>query len=181
MTSPLPLGLPRRHLSMLGLMGSGKSTVGERLARRLSMPFVDIDTLVVAEHGPISEIFERVGEAGFRLLECEALAAALAHQGAVIAPGGGALTHAPSRELLASTLRIHLEVPHPVLVRRLSGTANLRPLVGANPTLERVEELWRERRHLYAEAEIRIDADAHVDTIVESIIIEIERFSLRFA
>lgn len=159
-----------RHLTLLGLMGSGKSTVGERLARALGRPFLDLDAAIVAEYGPIAEIFGRDGEAQFRTYEHTVLVRALAQPLAVISPGGGAVTHESTRTLLAQTTRVYLDVPLPVLVRRLKHSAVVRPLIGTDPALSRVTELWTARHGLYEEAEIRIGGDFPVDTVVEMIL-----------
>ncbi|MGH9000821.1 MAG: shikimate kinase, partial [Acidimicrobiia bacterium] len=88
------------HLVLVGMMGSGKSSVGRRLARRLGRSFVDTDQLVEARRGlPIAEIFAADGEAAFRALESSAVAEALgASPPAVVAFGGGAILDPANRE-----------------------------------------------------------------------------------
>src|SRR5215213_9664903 len=79
-----------RHLLLVGLPGSGKSTVGRLVAEGLSAPLIDIDGLLVREMGmPISQIFGMVGEARFREMERDAVVAARAGAAGVIVPGGG--------------------------------------------------------------------------------------------
>ncbi len=138
-------------------MAAGKTTVGRHLARELGIPFVDTDDLIVAREGSIPALFERVGEAGFRTAELAAVREALDGPIAVIALGGGAVTHAPTRALLAArAMRIYLDVPIETLVARLRRSRTVRPLVGREPTVERVRELLDAREPLYREADLAV-------------------------
>ena len=138
-------------------MAAGKTTVGRHLARELGLPFVDTDDLIVAREGPIAPLFARVGEAGFRAAECAAVCEALDGPLAVIALGGGAITHEPTRALLAArALRVYLDVPVETLVERLRRSRTVRPLVGAEPTIERVRALLDAREPLYREADLTV-------------------------
>lgn len=76
---------------LIGPPAAGKSRVGKRLGRILEAPFIDTDTQIVAEHGPIPEIFATRGEAAFRAIEADAVADALRQSGAVVSLGGGAV------------------------------------------------------------------------------------------
>src|SRR5215204_2964147 len=79
-----------RHILLVGLPGSGKSTVGRLVAEGLSAPLIDIDGLLVREMGmPVSQIFGMVGEARFREMERDAVTAAQSGNPGVIVPGGG--------------------------------------------------------------------------------------------
>jgi len=137
-------------------MASGKSTVGRLVARELGVPFVDTDALIVARAGPMAEVFARLGEAGFRNLEMEAIAAALEGPPGILSLGGGAVTHPPARALLAErTVRVYLDVPLDALLARLRRSATVRPVLGnGEPTPERVAELLRGREPFYREADI---------------------------
>ena len=121
--------LPRR-IVLTGFMGAGKSTVGRILAARLRWPFLDIDSLITAEHGrTVAQIFTDHGEEHFRRLEAEAIARALdpAHEypQAVIALGGGAIETEAVRQLLfdkaasvPAAVTIFLSAPLPELLTR---------------------------------------------------------------
>jgi shikimate kinase len=163
------------HITLLGLMGSGKSTIGERLARALRRPYIDLDARIVAAHGPIAELFTAVGESGFREVEYAILSAALREGPSVIAPGGGIITDPRSRDLLARTTRIYLDVSLPVLVRRLTNSNTLRPLVGSRPTVERVRELWTARHEFYEQAEYRVNGDVSIERVLRAIRVLLEQ------
>ena len=77
------------HIAFVGLMGSGKSTVGVLVAKRLKLRFVDLDAAVEAKHGAIATIFASLGEAAFRAFEYEALREAISAERAIISTGGG--------------------------------------------------------------------------------------------
>ena len=136
---------------LIGLMGSGKSSIGRRLAVRLDLPLIDLDEYIVAKAGlTIPEIFSRSGEAEFRRLESEALAEVI-HQPAIIATGGGIVMSEENRRLLKENPPvIWLEACPEFLAGRIDGDTN-RPLVAAGDTLNRLRELARVRDPLYRE------------------------------
>jgi shikimate kinase len=142
-------------VALVGFMAAGKTTVGRLLARELGVAFIDSDELIVARNGAVAELFAQKGEAGFRAAEFEAVREALEGPAGVIALGGGAVTYAPTRELLAErTLRVYLDISVDALVARLRRSPTVRPLVGPRPTPERVRELLSDREPLYRQAEI---------------------------
>lgn len=148
-----------RPVVLVGFMAAGKSTVGRRLAGVLGVPFVDTDAKIIAAYGPISDIFVRDGEARFRVLEHEAVLAALAGPLSVISLGGGALTHDATHAILQNrTIRVYLDVPASVLVSRLGRSKTPRPAAGPAPSLEHVAGLLAAREPRYREAEIVVDA-----------------------
>ncbi len=136
---------------LIGLMGSGKSSIGRRLATRLELPLIDLDEYIVKETGlGIPEIFSRHGECEFRRLEHKALSKAIRRR-AVIATGGGVVLSAENRVLLKQHPPvIWLKAEPEFLARRIEGDTN-RPLVAAGDALEKLRELARVRHPLYAE------------------------------
>lgn len=145
---------------LVGFMGAGKTTVGERLAARLGAPFLDLDKAVEAAAGQsVKEIFEEGGEARFRELETQELRRLTAQDPLVVATGGGTLTHAASRDLigrLGVTVWLH---PHfAVLARRIGGLGKQdRPLFRDET---QALALYRERLELYRQADRVVDIDA---------------------
>lgn len=135
-------------LVLVGPMAAGKTSVGRRVARRLGVAFIDTDKRIVAAHGPIPDIFEEHGEAHFRALECAAVAEALS-EGGVISLGGGAVTEAATRDLLAEHPVVFLTVSPDAVADRLRGSN--RPLLAGEDPLERWKKIFEERRGWYAE------------------------------
>jgi shikimate kinase len=145
---------------LVGLPGTGKSTVGAELARQLSVPFADSDHLVEQQAGrPVGEIFRQQGEPVFRQLEADMIAAALADFDGVLSLGGGAVTTESVRhDLVASGVPVvQLDAGQDELVRRMSRSRH-RPLL-AGDAAARLAELAEARGPLYAEV-----ATASVDT-----------------
>ncbi|OAN40998.1 shikimate kinase [Microbacterium sp. H83] len=138
----------RLTLVLVGPMAAGKTSIGRRVARRLGVPFVDTDKRVVAEHGPIPEIFAAHGEARFRELERAAVAAALAEDG-VISLGGGAVTDAGTRALLQRHPVVFLTVTPEAVADRIAGAG--RPLLAGEDPLSRWTAIFEERRAWYDE------------------------------
>ena len=149
-----------RALMLTGMMGAGKTCVGQLLARRLGWDFIDTDERVErARELPIAEIFAREGEAAFRALERVVLDE-LPDRGVVIALGGGALGSPESRSLLRDkgTL-VWLDAPAETLAARV-GAAAERPLLAgldADARIECLRQLRREREPAYGSADLRVE------------------------
>lgn len=156
----------RRHVVLVGLMGSGKSSVGRRLAQQLGRTFVDTDRLVEHDaHSTVREIFETSGEEEFRRLESAALRAAVESPvPSVIAAAGGVVLSETNRRILAEGTRandlvvVWLDTSTTELAGRVKRGAH-RPLLDHDPqgTLDRMAN---DRRALYEEvSSIVIDTD----------------------
>lgn len=166
------------HLVLVGLMGSGKSTVGRECARRLDRPFVDTDEVVEQEAGrPVREIFAVEGEPGFRDRERRAVAAVCAAAvPTVIACGGGVVLDPANRaELRAAGVVVWLRAPVAELVARV-GTGAGRPLLADEP-VGALARLERERDSAYgAAAHVVVDtAGLGVDPVVDRVLVEYSR------
>lgn len=109
-------------------MAAGKSKIGRLVARELELPFVDTDKMIVAEHGPIPEIFASHGEPVFREYERQAVAEALQRE-AVVSLGGGAVLHPLTAADLARHTVVLLTVNRESVAKRLQ--SGNRPLLGA--------------------------------------------------
>ena len=158
----------RRTITLVGLMGAGKSSIGKRLAARVGLPFVDADTEIeVAAGMTISEIFERFGEAHFRDGERRVIARLIDGTHKVIATGGGAFMTDDTRALiLERTLAVWLDADVATLVDRVRRRGT-RPLLKGKDPGEVLEALAALRNPVYALAQIRIASRAgpHHETV----------------
>jgi shikimate kinase len=140
----------RPRIVLVGPPGAGKTTIGQRLARALSLPFRDTDADIVANAGkPIPEIFIDDGEETFRALEQAAVAEALSTFDGVLALGGGAVLAESTRSLLRGHTVVYLSVELSDAVTRV-GLGAGRPLLALNPRAT-LKYLLDQRRPLYAE------------------------------
>jgi len=141
---------PGRSVFLIGPMGSGKSTVGRQLARRLGYRFLDSDADIEARTGvDIAFIFEKEGESGFRIREREVIDRLTQLPGIVLGTGGGAVVLAENRERLAARgLVIYLETS---VEQQLARTrrSKRRPLLDTEDPRGRLTELMQEREPLY--------------------------------
>ncbi|MGE0180565.1 MAG: shikimate kinase [Sphingomonas sp.] len=163
-----PAPRPIRPILLVGMPGSGKSTIAPLLAAHLGRPAHDVDALVETRLGmSIARIFARHGERGFRAEEKELIAALLAGPAAVIAAGGGAFLDPETRALvLERGYAIWLDADLVTLTARgLDGAT--RPLL-AEPG--RLAALKASRDPVYALAQVRVDAGQPPDAIVAAIV-----------
>lgn len=162
MTDGAPLDAEVRHVALVGLMGSGKTTVGRILAERSGRPLIDTDDLVEHATGmSIAQLFTREGEAAFRRYEVHSLARALAHvEPSIVATGGGIVLSEKARSLLRRDATVvWLRASPERLAERLDGDGG-RPLLQAREVGEVLAELHRHRAPLYeAVADAVIDSD----------------------
>jgi len=152
------------HFILIGLMGSGKSTLGRQLAAQafFSGYFIDLDDYIVHQQGrSIPEIFKTDGEQAFRSIESKALAEVLSDDAfSVIATGGGAVLSVENRALMKSKGKvIWLDANPMILAERISGDTN-RPLLDDVDPLFKMISLSTQRNPLYAEvADLRVDTE----------------------
>jgi cytidylate kinase len=148
------------NVVLIGMMGSGKTTVGKLLAEKAGLEFIDLDELVERRAGmPISQIFEQHGEPYFRQLESEVLAEIVSVRHSVIATGGGIVISEENRKKLRELgLIVWLDAPPEELLERI-GDDPARPLLSRTQPLKKLIQLLNERRPFYAET-----SDIHLDT-----------------
>nr|WP_294861908.1 shikimate kinase [uncultured Fluviicola sp.] len=148
-----------QHIFLIGFMGSGKSTVGELLAERLNLPFIDSDKVIEKLEGrSITDIFSTDGEVAFREMEMNFLKRLKSTEPAVIAVGGGLPTLKGALELMhESGLVIYLNTSLLTLIKRLKNEKQLRPLLKELNDSEFhpfVEDLLSQRVHFYKQAKL---------------------------
>ncbi len=156
----IPAMNPAANLILVGPMGAGKSSIGERLARALGLRFVDADHEIEREAGAtVSQIFEREGEAGFRARERARLAALLLADGLVLATGGGCVLDPANRALLRERgFVVHLHADVAQQLQRLAGDDS-RPLLARPDRAQVLQDLAAARAPLYADvADLVFDA-----------------------
>jgi shikimate kinase len=161
------------RIVLVGFMGSGKSTVGRRLARRIGWRFVDVDARIENAAGrTIAEIFAADGEAAFRRLEEETTGELLDEARVVIATGGGwAGREGRLARLPRGTLSVWLRVDAETAVRRASRRPGTRPLLDVPDPLARARALLEERNPLYAGAHLHVHGSgASPDDAVRAIL-----------
>jgi shikimate kinase len=134
---------------LVGLPGSGKSTIGRRLAKALGVDMLDTDTAIETTTGrSIADIFAADGEEGFRRIEEDVVRAALADHDGVLSLGGGAITSAGVRDALAGHTVVFLQISAAEGVRRTGGNT-VRPLLAGADRTEKFRALMTQRVPLY--------------------------------
>lgn len=167
-----------RTVSLVGMPGGGKTTVGRLLARQLGWRFVDTDAEIERELGcSIRDFFEREGEAAFRDVEAKVLLALLERSdGVVLSTGGGMLLREANRlQLRDRTTAVYLHSTPEELFRRLRHDTH-RPLLQVADPLARLRELYGQRDKLYREtAQFVIETGRpSVNTLVNMVLMQLE-------
>ncbi|MBQ4120138.1 MAG: shikimate dehydrogenase [Clostridia bacterium] len=154
----------KQNIVLIGMPGSGKTTVGTLLAENMGLEFIDTDSLIVEKHGDITEIFKLKGESGFRDIESKIIKDISATQGKVIATGGGAVLRAENIKALKQNGKIYfLDRP----LESLQGTPD-RPLSQNSAELKK---RYDERYGIYCEcADVRITENTTPKAAVRRII-----------
>ncbi|ABZ82866.1 shikimate kinase [Heliomicrobium modesticaldum Ice1] len=162
----------KKNVVLIGFMGTGKSTVGRRLAARLGCPFVDTDGEVEKVTGmTIAQIFDRYGEARFRSEERQMARKVAALEGVVVATGGGIVLNPENVAALRSSgVLIGLEATAEVIWSRVT-RRNHRPLLQKDSSVDHLREMMAKRRPYYACADMTVDTSSlSVNEIVEVIL-----------
>jgi len=160
------------NIVLTGFMGTGKSKIGKRLAKKLGMSYLDTDELIEeGEKDSISAIFKKRGEEYFRRLETKVVKEVALLDNFVISTGGGVVLREGNIRLLKKNAFIVCLFASPeVILKRTKGNDN-RPLLGVNNQKKRIEELLALRKPYYEKADFSVDTSAlDSEGVVEEII-----------
>lgn len=145
---------------LVGMMGSGKSFVGERLAEHFQIPFVDTDRLLVQKLGrSIEQMFERYGEESFREHETTVLRNLQPGRYVLSTGGGIVIREANWAEMRRLGTTVFLDVPIDVLIQRLLASRRKRPLLQADHPEERIRAIHASRYESYCRADVHVVLD----------------------
>ncbi len=144
------------NLYLIGMPGSGKTTLGCLLAQHLGYSFVDSDTVIEKAAGDtVTQLFAKYGEPAFRQIESQVLAEICAHTNLVISTGGGIVLRRENWGCLRHGLIIWLDVPVELLLVRLAEDTT-RPLLQAVDLEDKLRALLVQRKSLYSQADLQI-------------------------
>ena len=162
-----------KNLVFLGMMGSGKSSIGNLVSKKLDLPFIDIDSLIVKNTGmSISEIFKKKGEDYFRNLEEKITLKSLKKIKNIVSLGGGGFINNKIRsEILANHFSFWLNWDESTLVRRIKGSKK-RPLVFESTDKE-IRTIIKNRSQIYSNAQFKINCHRLTKTEIVKKIIKI--------
>ena len=162
-----------KNLVFLGMMGAGKSSIGNLVSKKLDLPFVDIDNLIVEHAGmSISEIFEKKGEAYFRSLEEKITLKSLKKIKNVISLGGGGFINTKIRkEILNNHFSFWLNWDESILVGRIKSSKK-RP-IAYKSTDHEIRKIIKNRSKIYSDAQFKINCNECTKTEIVKKIIKI--------
>ena len=168
----------KKHIVLIGLPGSGKSTVGRLVAEQLHAGFVDIDAILARREGkPINLIFAEKGEGAFREMERKEMETTLANQPAVIAPGGG---WAAQPDAIAGAklqaLVVYLRT-RPETAAQRAAPEGTRPMLIGEDRVARMRQLQKEREPFFREAHAQVDTDRKTPPQVASEVVRLAQSS----
>ncbi len=161
-----------KTIVLIGMMGSGKTTIGKLLGEKLTLRSIDIDVIIEQnEKRTISEIFQNEGEKYFRNIERETIKKNFTNKDLIISLGGGAFEDQLTQELLLkNSTVIYLKTSPNVILERIKNNTN-RPLLKNQMTVEKIQSIILQRQKNYELANITILTDnKNTDKIVEEIL-----------
>ena len=170
----------KSNIVLIGFMGTGKTAVGQVLAKRLNRQLIEVDAIIEQTAGKtISDIFSNDGEIYFRELEIEAIKQAAAGEKQVIACGGGAVLNTINIDRLRVTgVIINLSAAPEIILKRTIKQNGSRPLLNVEQPLDRIKELQKLRKPLYDRAaDVTINTSKlNIDAVAEKIINRLKKY-----
>ena len=166
-----------KNLVFLGMMGSGKSSIGDMVSKKLNIPFIDIDNLIEEHTGmTVSDIFEANGEDYFRDLEEKITIKSLKHKNVVISLGGGGFINDKIRkDVLTNHFSFWLNWDDLVLVKRIKDSKK-RPLASKS-TEQEIKAIINKRKKIYSKANFKINCNKLTKSERVKTIIKIYEFN----
>ena len=163
-----------KNLTLTGMMGVGKSTIGKILAKKLEFKFVDVDKLIENKEGlSINSIFKNKGETHFRKIESEITNLELKKNNSVISLGGGAfLDNSVRKNAKKLSVSFWLDVPVNELIKRLRNSRQ-RPLLFKKNYIDEIKKIYFNRKKIYNEADYRIKCNSLKSFEITNIILDI--------
>ena len=161
-----------KTIVLIGMMGSGKTTIGKLLGEKLTLRSIDIDVIIEQnEKRTVSEIFQNEGEKYFRNIERETIKKNFTNKDVIISLGGGAFEDQLTQELLLkNSTVIYLKTSPNIILERIKNNTN-RPLLRNQMTVEKIQSIILQRQKNYELANITILTDnKNTDKIVEEIL-----------
>ena len=146
-----------KPIILVGMMGSGKTSVGKLLAKNLKKKFYDLDKIIEnKENASINDIFDKFGEKEFRKIECDELVK-IKNYNSIIATGGGAYINKASRTFINKIgLTIWLKANRAIILKRTKNNKD-RPLLIGSDIINKIEKLLKDRNPIYAQANIHVE------------------------
>ena len=166
-----------KNLVFLGMMGSGKSSIGAMVSKKLNIPFIDIDNLIEEHAGmTVSEIFKANGESYFRNLEEKITIKSLKHKKVVVSLGGGGFINEKIRKnVLTNHLSFWLNWDDLILIKRIKGSKK-RPLASKS-TEQEIMTIINKRKKIYSKANFKINCNKLTKSEIVKIIIKTYEFN----
>lgn len=167
--------LKERSIVFIGFMGVGKTTIGKQVAKKLYRDFIDVDAEIEKEYNmPVRQIFEKIGEKGFRDREKSLITSLCNQKLKIISVGGGAFLQEEIKQVcLSKCIVFFLDLSWEGWKDRISLIIDSRPVLQGK-SIEEIEELFNKRQEIYAVHHSKVETDNHdveevSDYIVESL------------
>ncbi len=136
-----------KNVILIGMPGSGKTSLGKAVSKKLGMHFIDMDSLITEKHGDITTIFNELGESAFRQYETEALNEAIKHNNSIISTGGGIIETQENNEIMKEYAVIFIDRSPEAILRTLDSDS--RPLL--KDKKDALQKLYNRRYNKYVE------------------------------